>query len=131
VLCTGSMKLTIDIPKIPEEEKSELVVLLLEVTRQQSEIIQELKDEIARLRGRNPRPKITPSRLEQPPKDEGKGADDKRRPDSAKRHKSAKLVIDEELKVPAKNVPEGSTFPTMGGLSPVSPSIHFPHTYTY
>jgi hypothetical protein len=104
------MKLTIDIPKIPEEEKSELVVLLLEVTRQQSEIIQELKDEIARLKGHNPKPKITPSRLEQPPKDERKGSDDKRRPGSEKRQKSAELVIDEEIKVPAKNVPEGSSF---------------------
>ncbi len=104
------MKLTIDIPKIPEEQKSELVVLLLEVTSQQSEIIQELKDEIARLKGHNPKPKIMPSRLEHPPKDEGKGTDDKRRPGSEKRQKSAKLFIDEELKVPAKNVPEGSTF---------------------
>jgi hypothetical protein len=43
------MRLTIDIPKIPEEEKTELVVLLLEVIRQQGELIQELKDEIARL----------------------------------------------------------------------------------
>ena len=31
------MKLTIDIAKIPEEEKSELVVLLLEIIRQQAE----------------------------------------------------------------------------------------------
>ena len=104
------MKLTIDIPKIPEEQKSELVVLLLEVTRQQGEIIQELRDEIARLKGHNPKPKIGPSRLEQPPKDERKGSDDKRRPGSEKRQKSAELVIDEEIKVPAKNVPEGSSF---------------------
>jgi hypothetical protein len=31
------MKLTIDIPKIAEEEKSELVILLLEIIRQQAE----------------------------------------------------------------------------------------------
>ena len=67
------MKLTIDIPKIPEEQKSELVVLLLEVISQQGEIIQELKDEIARLKGHNPKPKITPSQLEQPQKDERQG----------------------------------------------------------
>jgi hypothetical protein len=106
------MKLTIDIPKIPEEQKSELVVLLLEVTRQQGEIIQELKDEIARLKGHNPKPKITPSRLEQPQKEELKGADSKKRPCSGKRQKSAELVIDKELKVPAKDVPEGSKFNT-------------------
>jgi hypothetical protein len=104
------MKLTIDIPKIPEEQKSELVVLLLEVIKQQAEIIQELKDEIARLKGNNPKPKIKPSQLEQPKKEEGKGHDEGRRPGSEKRHKTAELVINEERKVPAKNVPEGSTF---------------------
>ena len=104
------MKLTIDIPKIPEEQKSELVVLLLEVIKQQAEIIQELKDEIARLKGNNPKPKIKPSQLEQPKKEEGKGHDEGRRPGSEKRHKTAELVINEERKVPAKDVPEGSTF---------------------
>lgn len=104
------MKLTIDIPKIPEEQKSELVVLLLEVIRQQGEIIQELRDEIARLKGHNPKPKIKPSQLEQAEKKEGEDDDKGRRPGSEKRHKSAELVINEECKVPAKGVPEGSRF---------------------
>jgi hypothetical protein len=103
------MKLSFDISKIPEEEKSELVVLLLEVTRQQAEIIQELKDEIARLKGHNPRPKIEPSRLEPSKKEEPKGGSQKR-PGSDKRQKSAQLVIHDEFKVPATNVPEGSEF---------------------
>jgi hypothetical protein len=103
------MRLTIDIPKIPEEEKTELVVLLLEIIRQQGEIIQELKDEIARLKGHNPKPKITPSQLEQPKKNKSKSRN-KKRPGSKKRHKSAKLVIHEEQKVPAKDVPQGSRF---------------------
>jgi hypothetical protein len=91
VLCTGCMGLTIDIPKIPEEEKTELVVLLLEVIRQQGELIQELKDEIARLKGHNPRPRILPSQLEPPRKSQSKGGN-KKRPGSKKRHKSAELV---------------------------------------
>ena len=103
------MKLTIDIPKIPEEQKSELVVLLLEVIRQQGEIIQELRDEIARLKGHNPRPKIEPSRLE-PPKKEKPEGDSEKRPGSDKRQKSSELVIHEEIKVPAGDVPEGSGF---------------------
>jgi hypothetical protein len=70
------MKLTIDMPKIPEEQKSELVVLLLEVIRQQGEIIQELKDEIARLKGHNPKPKRTPGQLEQPKNNKSKGTID-------------------------------------------------------
>jgi hypothetical protein len=104
------MKLTIDIPKIPEEQKSEFVVLLLEVIRQQAEIIQELKDEIARLKGNNPRPKIAPSQLEKPKQGASKGADKERRPGSDKRQKSAELVIDQEFKVAARDVPEGSEF---------------------
>ena len=103
------MKLTIDIPKIPEEQKSELVVLLLEVIRQQGEIIQELKDEIARLKGHNPRPKIEPSRLEPPKKGKPEG-DSQKRPGSDKRQKSSELVIHEEIKVSAADVPEGSVF---------------------
>lgn len=103
------MKLTIDIPKIPEEQKSELVVLLLEIIRQQGEIIQELRDEIARLKGHNPRPKIEPSRLEPPKREKPEGGSQKR-PGSDKRQKSSELVIHEELKVPAVDVPEGSEF---------------------
>lgn len=103
------MKLTIDIAKIPEEEKSELVVLLLEIIRQQAETIQELKDEIARLKGGNPRPKIEPSRLEPARKEKPEGGEQKR-PGSDKRHKSVELVIHDELKVPAVGVPEGAKF---------------------
>ena len=110
MLFTGYMRLTIDIRKIPEEQKSELVVLLLEVIKQQGEVIQELKDEIARLKGHNPRPKITPSQLEQPKKEERKGDDKKRRPGSEKRQKSAELVIHEEQRVRAKDLPQGSKF---------------------
>ena len=65
VLCILSMRVTIQTPHIPEEAKSELVVQLLEIIKQQAELIQELRDEIARLKGRNPRPKIAPSRMEQ------------------------------------------------------------------
>jgi hypothetical protein len=103
------MKLTIDIPKIPEGEKSELVVLLLEIIRQQGEIIQELKDEIARLKGHNPRPTIRPSQLEPPRKEEPRGGSHKRA-GSEKRQKSAELVIHEEVKVPPSQIPEGSRF---------------------
>lgn len=123
------MKLTIDIPKIPEEEKSELVVLLLEIIRQQGEIIQGLKDEIARLKGHNPRPPIKPSRLEPAKKEKPKG-DNQKRPGSDKRHKSAELVINEELKVPAAQVPGGSTFKGYKDFIVQDLRIHF-HNIKY
>jgi hypothetical protein len=103
------MKLTIDIPKIPEEEKSELFVLLLEIIRQQGEIIQELKDEIARLKGHNPKPTIKPSKLEPAKQEKPKGGDHNR-PGSDKRYKSVDLVIHDEIKVPPAQIPEGSRF---------------------
>ena len=84
--------------------------MLLEVITQQGEIIQELKDEIARLKGHNPKPQITPSQLEQPKKEESKDDEKKRRPGSDKRQKSAELAIHEEQKVRAKDIPEGSRF---------------------
>ena len=103
------MKLTIDIAKIPEEEKSELVVLLLEIIRQQGETIQELKDEIARLKGHNPKPTIKPSQLEPTKKEKPEGGSQKR-PGSEKRQKSAELVIHQEIKVPPAEIPDGSRF---------------------
>ncbi len=64
----------IQIPKIPEEEKTPIILRLLEIIEQQSETIilqaeeiQQLKDEIARLKGQKPKPKIRPSRLEKEP----------------------------------------------------------------
>jgi hypothetical protein len=103
------MRVTIQIPNIPEESKSELVVQLLEIIKQQAELIQELRDEIARLKGHNPKPQIAPSRLDKPENSEPESRD-KKRPGSKKRRKTAKLVIHDERKVPAEDVPEGSKF---------------------
>jgi len=54
------------LPEIAAEERTPLVVALLEIIAQQQELIQQLRDEIAILKGQKPRPKIEPSRLEQP-----------------------------------------------------------------
>jgi len=103
------MNLAIQIPNIPEEAKSELVVQLLEIIKQQAELIHELRDEIARLKGQNPRPNIAPSRME-PPRKNQPASHKKKRPGSKKRRKTSELVIHAERKVPVENVPEGSTF---------------------
>ena len=87
MLCVLSMRATIQLPTIPEEAKSELVVQLLEIITQQAELIQEFRDEIARLKGQNPRPKIAPSRLEQPEKNQSTNKK-KKRPGSKKRRKT-------------------------------------------
>ena len=51
-----------------------MVVALLEIIRFQQEQIQELRDEIARLKGQKPKPKIKPSTLEKDSGDKDKQA---------------------------------------------------------
>ena len=58
------MRLPIDDSKISEEDKNPTVLLLLEIIKQRGELIQQLKDEIARLKGHHSRPNIRTRRLE-------------------------------------------------------------------
>ena len=93
------MRLTIDESKIPEEDKNSTVLLLLEIVHQQGELIQQLKDEIARLKGHNQRPKIPPSQLE------GSKRRKKKRPGSIKRHKTAKLEVHDTIAIEPEHIP--------------------------
>jgi hypothetical protein len=104
------MNLTIQLSSIPEEDRTPLVIQLLEIIRQQAEEIQQLKDEIARLKGHSGRPKIRPSRIEKPQDETKKEGTETRRPGSAKRRKTEELEIHESRKIAPENVPEGSTF---------------------
>lgn len=103
--------MTVQIPKIsdiPEAERTALVLLLLEALAQLKEENQLLKDEIARLKGQKPRPKIEPSKLEKP-KPKTKSLDLKR-PGSEKRCKTQQITIHDTIEIPPENVPEGSRF---------------------
>lgn len=103
--------MTVQIPKlsdIPESERTPLVALLLEAVSQLKEENQLLKDEIARLKGQKPKPKIEPSRLE---KRKSKSRSlDVIRPGSKKRKKTKSLTIQETVVIPPENIPEGSRF---------------------
>ena len=58
------MKLSINESKLSEEDrKNATIQLLLEINRQQAEEIQQLKDEINRLKNHPRKPKIKPSNL--------------------------------------------------------------------
>jgi len=115
----SSMKSTLDqifknIPK--EDKKNPTVCFLLEQFEQQFEIIltlkeqnQILKDEIARLKNQNPKPKITSSKLPKDPKP--KSAHN----GSTQKKKTATLRIDKEERIAPEHIPEGSTFK---GLNP-------------
>ena len=75
----------------------------------QAEQIQLLKDEIARLKGQKPQPKIRPSKLEKGRKKKEKSSSGKGH-GSQKREKTADLVIHEHIHVPPESIPEGSIF---------------------
>src|SRR5258708_7122159 len=102
------------LPDIPAEQRTPLVEALLAVVRAQQdrireleETVQQLRDEIAVLKGQKPRPHIAPSRLEQPaprlPLAEGQ-----KRPGSQKRPKNAQLTITREIAIPFPDRPAGS-----------------------
>jgi Transposase IS66 family len=96
------------LPEIPESESTPLVRQLVEIVRGQQERIQQLEDEIARLKGLKTRPVIAPSRLETPPRQPP--APGRRRPGSDKRSKTAQLTITAEEFVPLDDKPPGSIF---------------------
>ncbi len=104
------------IPRVPlicEEERTPVVTTLLEIIHLQEEIIQQLRDEIAILKGQKPKPQIKPSQLEKSPKNnegEDKNDSDGKRPGSGKREKTKELVIHEVKKIKPDHIPNGSIF---------------------
>jgi hypothetical protein len=97
------------IPQIADKQRTPLVLALLEVIQYQQEQMGILKEEIARLKGQNPRPKIKPSRLEKSGRKGEKKAKGKR-PGSAKRSKTAELKIHDVKRIRPENLPAGSRF---------------------
>jgi Transposase IS66 family len=102
------------LPDIPAEQRTPLIEALLAVIRAQQdrirvleETVQELRNEIAILKGQKPRPQIAPSRLEQPVPRPPLAAGQKR-PGSEKRPKNAQLTITQEIRIPFPDPPAGS-----------------------
>src|ERR1700692_1124368 len=105
-----------ELPEIRPEERTPLVEALLGIIRQLLDRVnelevanQQLRDEIALLKGQKPRPEIKPSNLERKqPKTEGKGGG--KRPGSAKRPKTSELHIHHESPMLSADLPVGATF---------------------
>jgi len=103
------MRVNLRASTIPEDEKTPLVLQLLAVIEQQAEQIQQLKDEIARLKNHPPRPDIKPSSLEKKKKRKSRSSR-KKRPGSKKRSKTAELKIHKTRPIEPKKIPAGSEF---------------------
>ncbi len=115
------IKLT-KLPLLTPEDLTDSEAHLWLLLRERDECIQELKDEIARLKGEKGKPKIKPSRLEpkeKAPKPEADAQETpsvdspetKKRPGSEKRHKTADLTIHETKVIqPSQEIPSGSEF---------------------
>lgn len=101
------------------EQLLALVEQLLQETLGQAELIQQLRDEIAALKGEKGKPKFKPSGMDPQTEPTGETPAGKeqeqdgppKRPGSAKRHKRVQLTIHETLPVaPNQPVPAGSRF---------------------
>jgi hypothetical protein len=110
-----------ELPDIRPEERTPLVDALLAIIRelldrnQQLEAsVQQLRDEIAVLKGQKPRPKIKPSSLESatpPSQQEGTQKESpSKRPGSEKRSKNSELTIHRRLPLHIDDLPAGAAF---------------------
>jgi hypothetical protein len=102
-----------ELPEVRPEDRTPLVDSLLVIIRQVldrvlqlEDVVQQLRDENALLKGQKPRPKISPSRLESPapspPRKDG------RRPGSDKRSKNSHLLIPDDVTLHLDNLPPGA-----------------------
>src|SRR5579863_9246655 len=104
-----------ELPEIRPEERTPLVDALLAIiqevldrNRQLESTVQELRDEIAILKGQKPRPDIKPSRLEAS-RPKSAPAEGSKRPGSAKRPKTSELRIHHEVRLHPEGLPPGAT----------------------
>jgi hypothetical protein len=93
------------ISDFPCEQVTPAVLHLLEFCHHQQERIQELCDEIARLKGQAPKPKLKASNLEA-----GEKKRSERPSRRVKRNKTPELTIHETVVVAPEEVPSGSRF---------------------
>jgi len=124
----------LELPEIRPEERTPVVEALLALLRQVldrvaqlEETNQQLRDEIARLKGQKPRPTIQPSTLEAGPP-APPGPKDGKRPGSAKRPKTAELTIHHEVPLHPVDLPEGATFRGFEGYVVQELLIHSDNT---
>ncbi len=104
------MKTIGKIIKMAQNEDSPIVSELIDYIKQQRDLIQELRDELAILKGQKAKPKIKPSNLEKKTAKKKQQAHSKKRPGSDKASKTKQLEIHEDKIIQPDFIPEGSSF---------------------
>jgi hypothetical protein len=97
-----------ELPKIVENERTPLVDVLLELLAWQSQRIDELEQEILKLKNETLKPKISPTKMDK--EDEADKASSKNVTKPEKISKTKSLKIDETVVIEPENVPVGSKF---------------------
>ena len=100
--------MALSLPDIAAVDRSPLVQQLLDIIHQQQQRLEQLEDEILRLKRLPVRPVIAPSVLEAPPRSPPQPG--QKRPGSAKRSKTASLTITDEVLIQVPDVPPGAAF---------------------
>jgi hypothetical protein len=107
----------VQMPEIPEEEKTPLVTAMLTIIEAQQANLKELleanqlaKAVIADLKKQNKKPKIKPNKLEKDRNEDDPNDKKENRPGSEKKHKTAQLTIHQEKIIEPNHIPEGSRF---------------------
>jgi hypothetical protein len=104
------MKSISQIFKISKDEVTPIVSELIEYIKQQGDMIQGLKDEIAILKGQKPKPKIRPSNLDKETNKRKKKVQSKKRSGSEKKSKTKNLEIHEDKIIEPEFIPKDSEF---------------------
>lgn len=104
------MKTLSQLFKMCKDEDSPIVSELIDYIKQQGEMIQKLKDEIAEMKGQKSRPKIKPSNLDEETNKRKKIIRSRKRPGSKKKSKTKQLEIHEDKVIEPEFIPTGSVF---------------------
>jgi hypothetical protein len=97
---------SLKLPEIPSSEQTPLVQRLLQIILEQQKRIEQLEEEVQRLKGVTVKPKIKPSRLEQGRTSQEEAGESGRAKPGPKRSKTQTLEIHHTEIVEAEEVPD-------------------------
>jgi hypothetical protein len=101
---------SLKLPEIPSSEQTPLVQCLLQIIVEQQKRIEELEEEVLRLKRETVKPKIKPSQLEQGRTSQEDAGEPRRLKPGPKRSKTPTLEIHHTEIVKAEEVPVGAIF---------------------